>query len=177
MYVIGGATAKMLSGGGRYSCATSHTLQSLMHDGGMYPGLAAPPMLSMAAAVHCGSVCTDWGRLGPERAHGAAHAPSPEGLHQRRAKRTTITKDGPIRGEMDTRWTFYFGKACLLAHSETRLTGVSPSSGRAASPLLKMLLRRRKWRTLRIILALRRKQKTAPCFNFASDEPVNYEFC
>ena len=35
-------------------------------------------MLSMAAAVHCGSVCAIWGRLGPERAHDAVHAPSPE---------------------------------------------------------------------------------------------------
>ena len=35
VYVIG-ATMKMLSGGGRYSCATSHTLQSLMHDGGAF---------------------------------------------------------------------------------------------------------------------------------------------
>ena len=28
---------------------------------------------------------------------------------------------------MDIRWTFYFEKACRLAHPETRLTGVSPS--------------------------------------------------
>ena len=33
---------------------------------------------------------------------------------------------------MDIRWTFYFGKACLLAHPETRLTGVSPSGGNQA---------------------------------------------
>ena len=32
---------------------------------------------------------------------------------------------------MDTRWTYYFGKACLLAHPETRLTGVSPSGAEA----------------------------------------------
>ena len=63
VYVIGAMT-KMLSGGGRYSCATSHTLESLMHDGGMYSGHAVPPMLSMAAAVHCVSVSTGWGRPG-----------------------------------------------------------------------------------------------------------------
>ena len=28
---------------------------------------------------------------------------------------------------MEIRWTFHFGKVCLLAHRETRFTGVSPS--------------------------------------------------
>ena len=48
----------------------------------------------------------------------------------------------------------------------------------SASPRLKMrLLRGRKWRTSRIIIALRRNHKTVPCFHFVSDEPANYEFC
>ena len=93
-----------------------------MHDGGMYSGCAVPHMLSIAAAAHCGSVCAGWGRLGPERAHDDAHAPSPE--------RGGLSREAGVSGHWEGAPTSHMEGYAMHGEGSQTKRGRALSSGR-----------------------------------------------